>query len=206
MNSARFNLETASIFRKCAEVLRQQAANPFRINAYMRAAQTLESLKEDARDILRDEGVAGLIALPAIGQGLAASIDEIARTGRLAQLDRLRGETPPENLFRTVPGIGPKLAHAINDALHVDTLEALEVAAHDGRLSTVPGIGARRAAAIQASLAALLGRSRSRPQVPQVAPPVETLLDVDREYRNGVAAGKLPNGCPSFLPIVGNGT
>jgi hypothetical protein len=210
MNNSSFNLEAANVLRKCAEVLRQQAANPFRINAYIRAAQTLESLQQDARDILRDEGVAGLVALPAIGQGLAASIDEIARTGRLAQLDRLRGETPPENLFRTVPGIGPKLAHAIHDALHVDTLEALELAAHDGRLSAVPGIGPRRAAAIQAGLAALLGRSRSRQQKPQESPPVEILLDVDREYRHSAAAGKLPKIAPkrfnpaglAWLPIL----
>jgi putative hydrolase len=210
MSSSRFNLEAAGILRKCAEVLRQQAANPFRVNAYIRAAQTLESLQKDARDILRDDGVAGLIALPAIGRGLAASIDEIARTGRLSQLDRLRGETPPENLFRTVPGIGPKLAHAIHDALHVDTLEALEVAAHDGRLTAVPGVGARRAAAIQAGLAALLGRGRSRQQVPQVSPPVEILLDVDREYRQSAAAGKLPKIAPkrfnpeglAWLPIL----
>ncbi|MDH3275682.1 MAG: helix-hairpin-helix domain-containing protein [Gammaproteobacteria bacterium] len=210
MNSSRFNLEAAGILRKCAEVLRQQAANPFRVNAYIRAAQTLESLQEDARDILRDDGVSGLIALPAIGRGLAASIDEIARTGRLSQLDRLRGETPPENLFRTVPGIGPKLAHAIHDALHVDTLEALEVAAHDGRLTAVPGVGARRAAAIQAGLAALLGRGRGRQRVPHVSPPVEMLLDVDREYRQNAAAEKLPKIAPkrfnpeglAWLPIL----
>ena len=210
MNSPRFNLEAAGIFRKCAEILRQQAANPFRVNAYVRAAQTLESLQRDAHDILREDGIAGLIALPAIGQGLAAAIDEIARTGRLAQLDRLRGETSPENRFQTVPGIGPKLAHAIHDALHVDTLEALEVAAHDGRLSTVPGIGARRAAAIQAGLAALLGRVRSRQQTPQVSPPVAMLLDVDREYRQSASAGRLPKIAPkrfnpeglAWLPIL----
>ena len=210
MNSSRFNLGAAGILRKCAEVLRQQAANPFRVNAYVRAAQTLESLEVDARDILRDDGVAGLIALPAIGRGLAASIDEIARTGRLSQLDRLRGETPPENLFRTVPGIGPKLAHAIHDALHVDTLEALEVAAHDGRLTAVPGVGVRRAAAIQAGLAAVLGRGRSWRQASQVSPPVEMLLDIDREYRQSSAAGKLPRIAPkrfnpeglAWLPIL----
>jgi putative hydrolase len=210
MNSPRFNLEAAGIFRRCAEILRQQAANPFRVNAYIRAAQTLESLQRDAHDILRDDGITGLIALPAIGQGLAASIDEIARTGRLAQLDRLRGETSPENQFKAVPGIGPKLAHAIHDVLHVDTLEALEVAAHDGRLSTVPGIGVRRTAAIQAGLAALLGRSRSRQQMPQVSPPVDMLLEVDREYRQSAAAGKLPKIAPkrfnpegvAWLPIL----
>ena len=210
MNSAAFNLEVAGIFRKCAEVLRQQAANPFRVNAYIHAAQTLESLEEDARDILRDDGIAGLIELPAIGQGLAASIDEIARTGRLLQLDRLRGETAPENLFRTVPGIGPKLAHAIHDELHLDTLEELEVAAHDGRLAAVAGIGDRRVAAIQAGLAAVLGRGRGRRQAPQASPQAEMLLDVDREYRRRAAAGKLPKIAPkrfnpeglAWLPIL----
>jgi DNA polymerase (family 10) len=210
MNGTPFNVEAAGIFRKCAKVLRQQAANPFRINAYIRAAQTLESLQKDARDILRDDGVAGLIELPAIGQGLAASIDEIARTGRLAQLDRLRGETPPENLFRTLPGLGPKLAHAIHDELHIDTLEALEVAAHDGRLAAVTGIGARRVAAIQAGLAALLGHGRGRRPAPQVSPPAAMLLDVDREYRQSSATGKLPKIAPkrfnpqgvAWLPIL----
>jgi len=210
VKSTPFNLEAASVFRQCAEVLRQQAANPFRVNAYVRAAQTLESLEKDARDILRDDGVAGLIKLPAIGKGLAASIDELAKTGRLAQLDRLRGETAPENLFKTVPGIGPKLAHVIHDELHIDTLEALEVAAHDGRLAAISGIGDRRVAAIQASLTALLDRGRSRRRVSQAAPPVEVLLDVDEEYLKSSAAGELPKIAPkrfnpegiAWLPIL----
>ena len=210
MGNSSFNLEVAGIFRHCADMLQQQAANPFRVNAYIRAAQTLETMEKDARDILHDEGVAGLIALPAIGQGLAASIDEIARTGRLSQLDRLRGETTPEALFQTVPGIGPKTAHAIHDALHVDTLEALEIAAHDGRLNAVGGIGARRAEAIRAGLAALLGRSRARPRSQRDVPPAKLLLDVDRQYRRDAAAGKLPKIAPkrfnpeghAWLPIL----
>ena len=152
MNATRFNLTAAGIFRKCAEVLRRQDANPFRVNAYLRAAETLETLEKDVRDILTEEGIPGLIELPAIGRGLAAAIDEIARTGRLSQLDRLRGETTPEVLFQTVPGIGPQLAHELHETLHVDTLEALEVAAHDGRLASVSGIGERRAAGIRARL------------------------------------------------------
>lgn len=210
MNSVAFNHEIAERFRRCAEVLRQQSANPFRINAYLRAAETLDALADDARTLLEQQGLEGLIALPGIGQGLASAIEEYARTGRLAQLDRLQGETTPETLFQTVPGIGPKLAHAIHDELHIDTLEALELAAHDGRLAAVPGIGERRSAAIQASLAALLGRSRMRrPPAPNL-PGVELLLDVDRTYRQQAAAGKLQKIAPkrfnpegrAWLPIL----
>ena len=210
MTGSSFNLTVADIFRQCAAVLRQQAANPFRVNAYIKAAQTLEDLQTDTRDILRDEGVDGLIALPAIGKGLAAAIDEIARTGRLAQLDRLRGEATPEVLFQAVPAIGPKLAHTIHETLHIDTLEALEMAAHDGRLASVPGLGTRRTEAIRAGLATLLGRGRRGRQTRTDAPTVDLLLDIDRQYRRSAAAGELPRIAPkrfnpegiAWLPIL----
>jgi hypothetical protein len=210
MNATQFNLTTAEIFRRCAEVLRRQDANPFRVNAYLHAAETLETRREDVRDILAKEGIPGLIALPGIGRGLAAAIDEIARTGRLSRLDRLRGETRPEVLFQTVPGIGPQLARELHETLHVDTLEALEVAAHDGRLASVSGIGERRAAGIRAGLGALLSRGSVQVSPKRAVPPVSVLLDVDRAYRQQSAAGKLPKIAPkrfnpegqAWLPIM----
>lgn len=210
MGQMPFNLRLAGMFRECADVLGQQAANPFRVNAYRNAAHSLESLEQDVREILREEGMAGLIALPSIGRGLAAAIDEVARTGRMSQLDRLRGEASPETLFQAVPGLGPKLAHAIHEALHIDSLEALEVAAHDGRLAAVPGIGPRRAAAIQAGLGALLGNRPPVRRDSEGAPSVDILLDVDSEYRRKSAAGKLPKIAPKrfnpegipWLPVL----
>lgn len=198
------------MLRDCAELLRQQDANPFRVNAYIRAAQTLDALPRDARDILREQGIDGLVALPAIGRGLAAAIAEIADTGRLSRLDRLRGSLAPEKLFQTVPGIGPSLAHTIHDSLEVESLEALEVAAHDGRLDAVRGIGPRRAAAVRAGLAALLGRAAAGRRLAARKPSVKTLLDIDREYRDKAAAGKLPRIAPrrfnpqglAWLPIL----
>jgi putative hydrolase len=206
-----FNERVAQILQDCAELLRQQGANPFRVNAYQRAAETVRSLPVDVRNFLHDEGIEGLISLPFIGKGLADSIAEIARTGRLLRLDRWRGDIDPERLFQTVPGIGPALASAIHQALHVDTLEALEVAAHDGRLLKVPGVGLRRATAIRASLAAMLGRTvvNRRPK-DNKAPTVEQILDVDREYREKATSGSLQTIAPkrfnpdgkSWLPIL----
>jgi putative hydrolase len=207
-----FNIAAARILRDCGELLRQQNANPFRVNAFIRAAQTLESLDADAREILRRRGLEGLVELPAIGTGLAAAIDEIARTGRLSRLDRLRGSADPEALFQTVPGIGPELARRIHADLHIDTLVALEVAAHDGTLATVPGMGARRTAVIRAGLASKLGRApivvRNRRRIRE--PDVAVLLDVDREYRDSAAQRRLPVVAPrrfnpegkAWLPIL----
>lgn len=210
MSTTAFNEKAATMMRDCAELLRQQDANPFRVNAYIRVARTLEALPEDARDILEDKGVDGLVALPTIGRGLAAAIAEIARSGHLPQLDRLRGSTSPERLFQSVPGIGPSLARVIHDSLHVETLEALEIAAHDGRLEAVEGIGPRRAAAVRAGLASLLGRAPASRRVPGKMPSVDILLDVDRVYRKKAAADKLPKIAPrrfnpkgvAWLPIL----
>ena len=127
---------------------------------YRRAAASLESLDRGVTEVLEQGGVDGLRAIPGIGSTIAAAIREMARTGRWAQLERVRGELDPVKLFQTVPGIGPELARRIHDALHLDTLEALEVAAHDGRLDGVEAIGPRRIASIRASLAAMLQRIR----------------------------------------------
>ncbi len=206
----RLNEIAARIFTECADVLRLQKANPFRVNAYIRAARTLRSLGADVRDILADEGIDGLMELPGIGKGLAAAIDEIARTGRLSQFDRLRGESSPEVLFQSLPGIGPGIAHTIHETLHVDTLEALEVAAHDGRLDEVPGIGSRRAASIRAGLADILRRGRRYRPTPDAAPSVATLLEIDARYRRLAVADKLPKIAPkrfnpegrAWLPVM----
>jgi putative hydrolase len=192
MNAFAFNSFAAGLLRQCADLLEQQNANPFRVNAYRRAAQTLDSLSEDARAIVATRGREGLTQLPFIGEGIGQAIVEIAKTGRLSRLDRLRGAAEPEAQLRRVPGIGATLAKRIHDELDIDTLEALEAAAWDGRLGKLDGISARRVAAIRAGVASLLGRAAARRPVESGAPPVATLLEVDAEYRRAAAANELP--------------
>jgi putative hydrolase len=198
----------AGRLREAAALLEEQAASPFRVRAFRRAADTVESLRRDVGDILTSEGPAGLEALPGIGRGIAAAIGELVRTGRWTQLDHLRGGADPVSLFRTIPGIGPVLARRIHDELHVESLAALEMAAHDGRLAALPGVGPRRAAATAAGLGARLGRVRGLPVPAPSEPPVAVLLDVDREYRE--SADRLPRIAPRrfnptgerWLPIL----
>jgi len=209
------NQTVAAMLNEAAGLLVSQGANPFRVDAYRRAAQTVGGLDRSIREVFDAEGQAGLDALPGIGTGLASAIAEILSTGRWGQLERLRGTIDPIAALQAIPGIGPELASRIHDRLHVDTAEALEAACIDGRLARVPGIGSRRAMAISAAVSAYLNRQQGRQQARHGTaamrrPPVAMLLDVDREYRQKAAAGSLPLIAPkrmnpegeAWLPIL----
>jgi hypothetical protein len=205
------NAPLAARLREYADLLEQQDADGFRVVAYRRAADTLDALDQPAAEIFAAQGRAGLDALPAIGPSIAAALAEMLLTGRWSQLERLRGALDPERLFRTIPGVGPELAARLHEALEAETLEALEVAAHDGRLEKVPGVGRRRAQLIRAVLAERLGRRRlRRVAAPQVAPPIDLILAIDRTYRQRAAVGALRQIAPkrfnptgeAWLPVL----
>jgi DNA polymerase (family 10) len=204
------NAQVANKLEEVAALLEQQKANPFRVQAHRNAASTVRSLPQSVLDLLREEGLAGLDRLPSIGPVLARAIATIVNTGRLPMLDRLRGESDPVALLATVPGIGRKLAERLHDELEIDTLEELEAAAHDGRLEQLPGFGAKRIAGIKDALAARLAWRGRLQRYSEKLPPVSELLDVDREYREAAAAGRLYRIAPrrfnpqrqAWLPVL----
>ena len=182
-----------------ADILELQNEDGFRIAAYRRAARTLMELDRPVDEIVRCRGLEGLMELPSIGRGIGAAIVEIVQTGSWSQLDRLCGTLEPEKLFRTIPGIGPALAAEIHNELHIDTLEQLEQAAYDGRLEHLPGVGARRAFAIEGVLSERLGHRRFKENRSAPSPPIALLLDVDREYLSKAAAGLLRKIAPKHF-------
>jgi DNA polymerase (family 10) len=205
------NLRIARRLEEVAQILEAQGGNPFRVQAYRHAAETLRHLPRPAEEILRQEGEPGLRKLPGIGERLARSIATLIITGRLPMLDRLRGESDSASLLASVPGIGKGLAARLHHDLGIDSLEQLETAAHDGRLRDIAGIGDKRVAGIIDSLSARLGRVRPlRVTRKNAQPSVAEILDVDREYREKATAGALPTIAPrrfnpnreAWLPIL----
>jgi DNA polymerase (family 10) len=202
----------AARLREAADLLQAQGANPYRVAAYRKAADAIRGLDHAAIVELVDrEGVDGLDRLPHVGRGIATAVVEMVRTGHWSQLERLRGTADPVQLFTVVPGLGHRLADRIHEELHVDTLEALELVAHDGRLENVPGVGPRRAAAIRASLHTMLVRHRGIHAVVKGSQPtVSVLLAIDRVYREQAAVGALPTIAPTrfnptreaWLPVL----
>jgi putative hydrolase len=171
----------------------------------------LRRLPYSVADICAEDGMEGLEEIDGVGPSIARSISDILLHGRLAMLDRLRGQSDPIAVLASVPGVGKTLAHRLHDELGIETLEELEVAAHDGRLENCSGIGAKRLAGLRDSLAQRLGRIRRRTTAPSSQEQaVSELLDVDREYREKAAAGTLKKIAPrrfnptgeAWLPVL----
>ncbi len=209
--SEKLNLRIARRLEEIAQLLSAQKENPFRVQAYLNAAETLRRLRPSVADVLEREGEEGLRKLPGIGKNLARSIATVVFTGQLPMLHRLRGESDSELLLASVPGVGKVLATRFHHDLGIDTLEQLEAAAHDGRLREIAGLGDKRIAGIIDSLASRLGRVPRTHKVPKpIEPTIGEILDVDREYRSKAASGHLPLIAPrrfnpnrkAWLPIL----
>jgi hypothetical protein len=210
------NDELAGALERVGELLEAQDAEAYRVRAYRRAAEFVRAHEEPLSRVLERDGRKALEALPTIGASLARLIEELVRTGRTRLLARLEGQVTAEDLFDTLPGVGDELAERIHAQLHVETLEELERAAHDGRLESVPGIGPHRAEMIRNALAVRLrddARARTRAaraRAHAADPPVELLLDIDAEYRRAAAAGELRRIAPrrfnpegeAWLPVL----
>ena len=205
------NVEIARRLEEVADLSEAQRANPFRIQAYRRAAVSIRHLPKPLAEIWREDGEEGLRAVVGIGDRLATSLRILITTGRLPMLNRLRGETDPVALFESVPGIGHALAERLHNEFEIDSLEDLEAAAHNGQLFDIAGIGKKKLADIIDTLATRLGRVRVQGQrIKTDEPSVEELLDVDREYRDKAASGELPTIAPrrfnprrdAWLPIL----
>ncbi len=204
------NDQIARRLEEVASILEVQGANHYRVDAYRRAAATVRHLHEPLSLILERQGLGGLLALPGIGDRLGMVIRDMLLTGRFPMLEHLRGEVDAEKLLQSVPGIGPVQAERLHHDLGIDTLEDLEAAAHDGRLADIAGFGEKRVAGIIDSLGSRLGRVRRPDYAHHERIPVAELLEIDREYREAVAAEKLPKIAPrrfnasgeAWLPIL----
>jgi DNA polymerase (family X) len=132
------NFEVARLFYEMASLLEVRNESVFRVRAYQRAAQMLETLAEDVEAIAsRGE----LTKLPGIGKDLAGWIDEYLRTGAIGRLGAMRSEFPPAFLtLLEVPGLGPKTAKLLHEQLGVDSVERLEELCRTKQVIGVAGV------------------------------------------------------------------
>jgi DNA polymerase (family 10) len=131
------NLEIAFIFNQIADLLEIQAANPFRVRAYRRAAANVEGLADNIETIALSGSLRNIAG---IGEDLANKIEEYIRTGAMQFHEDLKREVPL-GLAKMVeiPSVGPKTAKQIYDAFKVQSIDELEALCKTDKLLSVPG-------------------------------------------------------------------
>ncbi len=153
------NAEIADRLESLAALLDLNGSSPYASRAYRRAAETIRETPAPIPELVRTGRVR---ELRGIGPGIEARLRELVETGRLVELDELKGEVSPElvGLGRLL-GFGPQRAVEIGQALGVRTVDEFRAAAAAGRLRQAPGIGPKTEAKL---LAALARDERPRPR------------------------------------------
>ena len=137
MSTPQYNQQVATIFRSIAERLSAQRANPYRVRAYRKAAENIESLEEDIADVASRHA---LEDIDGVGRDLADKIEEFLRTGRIQAYEDLRTPLPEAvKAWAQLPGLSESLVAYLYTRLSITTLTDLEQLVRSHMLRTVPG-------------------------------------------------------------------
>jgi len=134
------NSDIARILNDVADLLDIQGENEFRVRAYRNAARNITGVSQNINEMVKNGE--DLTELPGIGKNMAEKIEEIVRTGSLAQLEELEKKIPAELLdLMKIPALGPKRVALLYKELGVKSLEDLKEAAQKGKIKGIKGLG-----------------------------------------------------------------
>ena len=168
------------MLNRIADLLEIKGENFFKVRAYREAVRQIDNLTTEVLALIHD---GRLTDVPGIGEAIEKKIVEFVTTGRLEFLTRLEAEVPPALIDLTrVPGLGPRTAKEIYDALGILSLDALEEAARQHRLQRLPGIKAKTEENILKGIG-MLKRTEGRTYFPEAWMLAESFLTSLRDQR-----------------------
>jgi DNA polymerase (family 10) len=137
------NITMARLLDETAALLEIDAADPFRVRSYRRAAEAVEQQTTPLATLVDEPKE--LLAIPGIGKGMAANIVDLVRTGSMPMRDELLKKYKPSMLdLLRLPGMGPKTVALMWSALEISTIDELETAAKEGHLAKLPRFGQKQ--------------------------------------------------------------
>lgn len=130
-------VEAMMLLEKIAQYMEIKGENPFKINAFRKAATSLENSE------LELEEMEDFTSIPGIGKGTAAVLEEYRDTGRSEVLEALQEEIPFGLMkLLKIQGLGGKKLGKLREVGVVD-LESLIQVLEDGTAASLPGFGAK---------------------------------------------------------------
>ena len=137
------NVTLARLLDETAALLEIDAADPFRVRSYRRAAESVEQQTQNLADLVDDPKL--LLQIGGIGKAMAANIVDLVKTGTMPLREELLQRYRPTMLdLLRLPGMGPKTVALLWSALEVSNMEELEAAAKAGHLSKLPRFGQKQ--------------------------------------------------------------
>jgi DNA polymerase (family 10) len=173
------NAEIAQLFENMAALLEMKGDTIFKIRAYQRVARTIDHLSFSLEQAVH-EGM-DLRQIPGVGKAINEKIHELLQTGRVAAYETLLAELPDGVLtLLTIPGVGPKTAMRLAQELGVSTIEGVERAIQEGRLTAFPRMNEKMAENILRHIHSLRTRDQRIP-IGQALPLAEEIIATLRE-------------------------
>ncbi len=128
--------ELIKLLEQIATYLELKGENAFKISAFRKAANALET---DERSL---EQIEDFTAIKGIGKGTSAVIEEYIKTGKSTVLDELQESLPKTLLpLLKLPGLGGKKVAKLYQELKIESMEQLKVACINGKLQGLAGFG-----------------------------------------------------------------
>lgn len=137
------NITLARLLDETAALLEIDAADPFRVRSYRRAAEAVEQQTQPLSALATpDADPKALLAISGIGKGMAANIRDLVTTGSMPLRDELLSKYKPSMLtLLKLPGMGPKTVALLYSSMGIATIDELEAAAKRGDLLELPRMG-----------------------------------------------------------------
>jgi DNA polymerase (family X) len=134
------NISIARLLDETASLLEIDAADPFRVRSYRRAAEAVEQQTTQLSTIAEDPKA--LLSIAGIGKGMAANIQALLTTGTMPLREELLQKYKPSMLdLLRLPGMGPKTVALVWSSCQVCDIDSLEAAAKAGQLTKLPRMG-----------------------------------------------------------------
>ena len=134
------NKSIATVLYETADLLEIDGQDSFRIRSYRNAAQAIENLTEQMREIIAEPKK--VLAIPGIGKGMLLNLQELFQEGRLTMQAELLQKYHPSMLqLLKIQGLGPKTIALIWSAYQVSDVDGVEKLAREGKIRILPRMG-----------------------------------------------------------------
>jgi DNA polymerase (family X) len=134
------NKAIANILYETADLLEIDAQDSFRIRSYRNAAQAIENLTEQIKDMISEPKK--VLAISGIGKGMLVNLQELFQDGSLSvQAELLKKYHPSMLQLLKIQGLGPKTIALIWSAYQVSDVDGVEKLAREGKIRILPRMG-----------------------------------------------------------------